>query len=279
MNTIDLINLLEQEMSDSVISQTEKIDNKIKIEDVKDWYFEAEKLLRVVSNLTLYQTDHQILNQLRYAGHHILKFETTIDEEEKHANIVKAYKHCKRAYYDVLDGYVLSLSDAFKNKILYIKDPIQREKFQKKINDNIISLIKKRSKKDNSRHKFYKFIVETLIQGLKDLEIIYNLVDIPQQNKQALIDKNTALLNREVELKETIKKLKKDDNIATRSGFVITMAIAAATLLGLLFQGSLTNRFVKSPSQHSIEITTKKEKSALLPINTSVILKSTKTLK
>jgi hypothetical protein len=71
-------------------------DSEITLEDVKVWFFETEKLIRITANLSLEVTSQQGINQLRYAAHHILK-------SNKQEDTIEAYKHCKRAYYDTLD--------------------------------------------------------------------------------------------------------------------------------------------------------------------------------
>jgi hypothetical protein len=51
----------------------------------------------------------------RYAAHHILK-------SNKPEDIIEAYKHCKRAYYDTLDLFILTLNDRFVTSLVYVED-------------------------------------------------------------------------------------------------------------------------------------------------------------
>ncbi|WP_044408326.1 hypothetical protein [Thiomicrospira microaerophila] len=51
-------------------------------------------------------------------GHHILKVQT--DDDCKQANLVEAYKHCIRAYYDAIDLYVYHLSETYRDKLPFL---------------------------------------------------------------------------------------------------------------------------------------------------------------
>jgi len=77
MKNNDLIKLLEAEMLEDISSIDKNPENEISItaKDVKDWYFEAEKVIRVLGNI-LAVPMNQAINQLRYAGHHVLKAQT-----------------------------------------------------------------------------------------------------------------------------------------------------------------------------------------------------------
>jgi hypothetical protein len=89
----------------------------ITLEDVKVWFFETEKLIRTTANLSLEVTSQQGINQLRYAAHHILK-------SNKQEDTIEAYKHCKRAYYDTLDLFILTLNDRFVTSLVVQRNAI-----------------------------------------------------------------------------------------------------------------------------------------------------------
>ena len=119
---LELIKLLEKEMHKDVsqIDFPANQENEICIEDIKEWYFEAEKILRVIANITT-QPMIQSISQLRYAGHHILKAQVDdADEASKQSNLIEAFKHCKRAVYDALDFYVYKLSEIYKVVLPYL---------------------------------------------------------------------------------------------------------------------------------------------------------------
>lgn len=69
-----LISLLENEAQADLSSLDLPSLNEaeIKLQHVRTWYFETEKLIRVLGNI-LPSSMAQPINQLRYAGHHILK--------------------------------------------------------------------------------------------------------------------------------------------------------------------------------------------------------------
>lgn len=83
----------------------------ITVDNIKDWYFETEKIIRVLANI-LSVPMIQAINQLRYAGHHILKAQTNKDATQ--TNLIEAFKHCKRAVYDALDFYAYTLNDKYQ---------------------------------------------------------------------------------------------------------------------------------------------------------------------
>ena len=103
MENNKLIDLLEKDMS-SDISEFDCADEDITFENVQHWYIETEKLFRTIANI-FSEDVVQTVNQLRYAGHHVIKSLTLNNQDEddqrkKQENIVEAVKHCKRAYYD-----------------------------------------------------------------------------------------------------------------------------------------------------------------------------------
>lgn len=122
----DLISLLEKESQANLneLDQPSINENEINIENVKTWYFETEKLIRVLGNI-LPSSMAQPINQLRYAGHHILKAQT--DNTAKQSNLIEAYKHCKRAYYDAIDLYVYHTSEAYRDKLAFLPVEQSRE--------------------------------------------------------------------------------------------------------------------------------------------------------
>ena len=253
----NLINILETEMAaDSILTENkQKNDKDITLTDVKEWYFEAEKILRVVSNITLNQAEHQVINQLRYAGHHIIKLsELSINDGSYHDNIVEAYKHCKRAYYDILDGYVLTLSDRFTNKINFIKDEDKRKELNKKINKLCISTVEPRFKFP-SRQKYYSSIAENLIEGLRVLEEVNHLISeiSVSENKTTLIKNNTILKNRINELESNLSNFeRKQDSFISKLGIILAILLAISTAIAIPFQGYFT---ANKLNKHEINIT------------------------
>lgn len=100
-----LIRLLEEDARADVreMDIPPEQEDHIQLSQVRNWYLETEKLIRVLANV-LPSTMAQPINQLRYAGHHVLKAVTAPEQDASYrANVVEAFKHCKRAYYDALD--------------------------------------------------------------------------------------------------------------------------------------------------------------------------------
>ena len=256
MTQSDIISILEEEMSNSSskLDELSGYDNA-SIEDVVIWYTETEKLLRVTANLTLKQAEHQVINQLRYAGHHILKAFTLEKTDPLYKdNTFEAYKHCLRAYYDVLDGFCLTFSDIIQNKVIYIEDKEERDALTQKIM-TIIKDITEARFNENSRAKYYKYIVSQLIVGLNLLnEVIEKLSnDSLYRPKQELIEINQTLTERNRQLEVNIKSLKqKLDSKFNKFSTYLAISISIATLIGILFQGVFTNFFITN--NHKIQI-------------------------
>jgi hypothetical protein len=76
---------------------------------------------------------------LRYAAHHILK-------SNKPEDIIEAYKHCKRAYYDTLDLFILTLNDRFVTSLVYVKDLEKRANIAEKLKKILITIQTERFK-------------------------------------------------------------------------------------------------------------------------------------
>jgi tRNA U55 pseudouridine synthase TruB len=102
-------------------------------------FFETEKLIRKTANLSLEVTSQQAINQLRYAAHPILK-------SDKQEDVIEAYKHCKRAYYDTLDLFILTLNDRFVTSLVYVKDSEKRKNIAEKLKKILIKIQTERFK-------------------------------------------------------------------------------------------------------------------------------------
>ena len=78
------------------------------VEEVRSLYSKAEAAIKLyerigLDNLTI------PLNELRYAGQHILRAETEANAEESKEDLFKAYRHCERALYDAKEATILCL--------------------------------------------------------------------------------------------------------------------------------------------------------------------------
>lgn len=81
----------------------------------------AEVAIKYFERMAL-SPNYQAINQLRYAGNHVVKALRTADDDLKSKQIDKAVGHCERAYYDVLDGlivYLLHSIEQFQSKYAY----------------------------------------------------------------------------------------------------------------------------------------------------------------
>lgn len=191
-----LISLFEKEMANDLHEIDVNSDNDIDILKVKEWYFESEKLIRVLGNI-LTLPMNQAINQLRYAGHHVLKAQT--DENTSKQNLIEAFKHCKRAVYDALDFYVYSMHERY-SVMMPSLDSQNAIKLERLLKNHINEIQQFRIDKQN-RIDYYKEIQITLIKGLTLIEQINEIqreTGIAKEvyrKKSLLIDENIKLTN------------------------------------------------------------------------------------
>jgi hypothetical protein len=230
-----IISLLEREMQASIQDIHKDSDSEITREDVKVWFFETEKLIRTTANLSLEVTSQQGINQLRYAAHHILK-------SNKQEDTIEAYKHCKRAYYDTLDLFILTLNDRFVTSLVYVKDLEKRANIAEKLKKILITIQTERFK-TQARVDYYAIIQSQLIEGLNLLEELSLAVSI-SSDMQKVIDENEQLRDHNNKLESDAEKhIQKQSAKITRNSYLFAILIAILTPVGLLFQGSLTDYF------------------------------------
>lgn len=59
--------------------------------------------------------DTSAINELRYAGQHILRAITALDEETEKEEVRRAKSHCERAVYDAYDGAIFFLMTRYQS--------------------------------------------------------------------------------------------------------------------------------------------------------------------
>lgn len=236
-----LINQLEQEAKKDLASIDKLADEEAKLSfaDIKEWYFETEKLIRVLANV-LPSTMTQPINQLRYAGHHVLKaVQTELSPEIKQTNIIEAWKHCKRAYYDAIDLYAFHMEAAYREKIAVLPDKPLAKKLASKLLIHLQNLQEARFKAE-SRIAYYSQVHTGLLDGLRIINEINEALHTAGIT-EAVIKSRLTLLNENTKLSTQLKKL---ESQATRRidwwMRIITVSVILATLIGLLFQSAGT---------------------------------------
>jgi len=75
---------------------------------IKSLYDEAEKALKLYERVTLSNLA-PALNELRYAGHHLLEALNATDDEAREMHENRAIGHCERAKFDAKEATVISL--------------------------------------------------------------------------------------------------------------------------------------------------------------------------
>lgn len=237
----DLISLLESESKQQQKHPKKpftKINSKdVDLQIVYDVFLETEKLIRVIANTVQDQSSHQAINQLRYAGHHILKH--SLDSTNKD-NLIEAYKHCVRAHYDILDYYVLKLGHFFKNRLLLIENSDKKEMLRTSIDKSLKRIQQSRFDSQN-RSDYYQQIHQFLIEDLRLIDEINSLSS--QYGESILQDKNVLIMENN-KLKDNLdRKLEERSDKMDKHNIRLAAVIAVATMLGLLFQGACTGSF------------------------------------
>lgn len=255
----NLIALLETEMQKDLqsINIDAEHETTIDIEIVFNWYTEAEKLIRVLANI-LNVPMTQSINQLRYAGHHILKAQQpSATVEEKKQNLIESYKHCKRAVYDALDFYVYKLNEYYRVLLPLLKsqDAIKAESLLK---THIVEINQCRSE-CGTRINYYSKIQDSLVAGLTLVEKLNEI-----QREAGIVEdffKEKSHLCAEISvLKHHIKDLQ--DNIELRkekeSSNSDKLALLIAIIIALgTFGGLIADTF--TPSYHEIVFSQKQQ--------------------
>ena len=232
----ELIKLLEKEMSGDVndfdIPPAE--EHLIDIQNVCDWYLSAEKLIRVLGN-TFSSPTVQSINQLRYAGHHILKAQ--ISKDDYQSNLVEAFKHCKRAVYDAYDFYIYQLNEYYRSLMPYLTSDRALE-LERLIRDLIIEITECRDQ-SKTRINYYSGVQKTFIKGI---EIIQELNTMQREagisdsiliSRRQLAMENSRLEKERIDLVAENKKYKQImGDKGNRLGIALTVAVALMALIG-----------------------------------------------
>jgi len=215
------------------------------IGNVQQWYFETEKLIRVLAN-TLPSTMSQPINQLRYAGHHVLKATAELDDAEaKQANLIEAFKHCKRAYYDALDLYIYHMAEAHRDKLAFLPDKAQSRELAEKLSV-FLNEINQARLDSLKRIEYYADVQQKLLGGLNLVSQINEALAASGINSEILQDRK-VLAKQNLELKEQLNhRLAAGEKKFNRWMLGITLAIVFSTFLGLIFQNFGTQLLLQS---------------------------------
>ena len=75
---------------------------------ISSLYHEAENALKLYERISLSNLA-PALNELRYAGHHILEAKSAADDEERLKHEERAVAHCERSIYDAKEATIITL--------------------------------------------------------------------------------------------------------------------------------------------------------------------------
>lgn len=157
---------------------------KNKYKEVYEHFTYAESKIKQIERLNGDGISIPSINQLRYAGQHILTSLIIDDESTKEDNIYEAIDHCKRATYDALEIgllYYLSEINSFKEDYKYITVtdviPDYIEKLKNVREAKSFIEINNRSSIDNSIDGMDKRY-EEIAKHFNNLEGIYSDLDL-----------------------------------------------------------------------------------------------------
>jgi len=243
----ELLQCMEQEarLDLQAIDVPPEHEAALHIGNVQQWYFETEKLIRVLAN-TLPSTMSQPINQLRYAGHHVLKATAELDDAEaKQANLIEAFKHCKRAYYDALDLYIYHMAEAHRDKLAFLPDKAQSRELAEKLSV-FLNEINQARLDSLKRIEYYADVQQKLLGGLNLVSQINEALAASGINSEILQDRK-VLAKQNLELKEQLNhRLAAGEKKFNRWMLGITLAIVFSTFLGLIFQNFGTQLLLQS---------------------------------
>lgn len=80
-----------------------KTESSEKLQLVKEMYQEAEDAIKIVEHAHNKGMITPAINELRYAGNHILKGLSAENDEQQTEEFVRAERHCQRAIYDAIE--------------------------------------------------------------------------------------------------------------------------------------------------------------------------------
>ena len=241
---------------------------QVNFEEVLIWYTEAEKIIRILANILPAPMD-QPINQLRYAGHHVLKAAKKRDQTRRNCmgdpNLIEAYKHCKRAYYDSLDLYKFHMVEIFKSKACLLSGPNAKVKDEAKdLREKLLAHIDRITQarfKCNSRIAYYAEISKNLKDGLPIIhELNQRLLDAGVTDN--LFAEKSMLQERIAELEGQNADLKiTNDEILVEAVaahnfkvYVIAMLALIVTGVGMVYQGYFTQKNITSKVESSVEL-------------------------
>jgi hypothetical protein len=249
----ELISLLEREMLDDLSAIDLAADDEFQVteEVIHVWYTETEKVVRVLANLFA-EPAFQPINQLRYAGHHILKAQ--INEHEKVPNLLEAYKHCKRALFDAFDYYIYRLTESYKEVLPYFSAD-QAEDIQNRLKVHVLRINGCRGRA-LTRIEYYSEVYDTFIDGLN---IVEDLNQLQQRNdlrarmdgKRQELEQNNRQLRKSVDAltAENNRVSNSLENNGTRSAIIAAVAGLLGMIIGPVAAAWLT---VNSESSHNL---------------------------
>ncbi len=188
-----------------------------------DLYAKAESVIKKIELSKFQNLYIPAVNELRYAGNHLLRCLTHNDIHAAEEELARANRHCKRAIYDAADAYCLFFLDEINTFKLDYKDVIISEIIPEYTNylakarevKEFISSTKGVEENEGDSHKIYNY--DKAIEYAEQLKEIFDILEA----------------NRD----ELNKKIRQDNKDTRR--FIITtiisIAVTGATIAACIF--------------------------------------------
>ena len=257
MDNSELIKLLEAEMAGDIgeFDVPPQDEQAIDLAKVMEWYVSAEKLIRVLSNIFSAPVFPSI-NQLRYAGHHILKAQLCGNTQERQSNLIEAFKHCKRAVYDAFDFYIYRLNEYYRSLLPYLSVEKAVE-LEQQVKDLLMEINDHRDRA-RTRIAYYTGVQKSLVKGLEMVASLNKLIRESGLSEEMLksqlqlgsdiVQLRSHLDAAQTRLEQAERQVARYSQIASNKGTVlsiaVTVGVAIATYLGLTANAGKENKQV-----------------------------------
>lgn len=208
------------------------------LDEIRRLYSEAEYAIKRYERIAL-EEQVAAINELRYAGHHILAASKAEDAPEVESNIVEARIHCLRAVNDAKDAAIVSQLEFFEQ---FHDCRFAATELEKAIPDwktcfsEISALQKKLATAGMAKDVAYGDEADSAILRMMELREKFTAV-LPLLNENRFMEETAAKM-REQEHAEAERKQEQEEKDAARvtehRHFVISIFVAVAlALLGI----------------------------------------------
>ena len=211
-----------------------------RIKRLHQLYSDAEQRIKVVEFRAMAKLPIGCVNELRYAGHHVLNYLL----ENKESEWDEATVHCSRALYDACELEALYYLTSFKAFKLQFKDMAIAEVIApyltwQQVHTDTMEFVAKHTRTDG-RGRFYQEL-------LPYIEKLYEVQKLLPAARESLLKKQQQQDNLQLEL-ETVKRQLSDERSRTDEHMRHTKRLHIVALTIGLVVAALAWAFPAAPS-------------------------------